>query len=90
MDGDGRHDDGDWVLPCAALADVTLALVGKIGSGKSATANSILGKEAFPSEFSYSGVTSTCQKRSRTLHDGCATRTLHVIDTPGKQELSMF
>ncbi|KAE8810040.1 hypothetical protein D1007_02809 [Hordeum vulgare] len=57
MDGDGRHhDDDDWVLPCAALADVTLALFGKIGSGKSATANSILGKEAFPSELSYSGL----------------------------------
>ncbi|XBJ02241.1 hypothetical protein VPH35_021667 [Triticum aestivum] len=87
MDGDGRHDDGDWVLPCSALADVTLALVGKIGSGKSATANRILGKEAFPSELSYSGVTLTCQKRSRTLHDGCATRTLNVIDTPGLFEV---
>ncbi|XP_044460298.1 immune-associated nucleotide-binding protein 9 [Triticum aestivum] len=85
MDGDGRHDDGDWVLPCSALADVTLALVGKIGSGKSATANRILGKEAFPSELSYSGVTLTCQKRSRTLHDGCATRTLNVIDTPASR-----
>ncbi|KAK1683310.1 hypothetical protein QYE76_044158 [Lolium multiflorum] len=87
MDGDGRiHDadaDADWVLPCAALSDVTLALVGKIGSGKSATANSILGREAFPSEFSYSGVTGTCQMRSGTFHDGCAARTLNVIDTPG-------
>jgi predicted GTPase len=85
MDGDGRRhdDDADWVLPCAALSNVTLALVGKIGSGKSATANSILGKEAFPSEFSYSGVTETCQMRSRTFHDGCASRTLNVIDTPG-------
>jgi septin family protein len=92
MDGDGRiHDadaDTDWVLPCAALSDVTLALVGKIGSGKSATANSILGREAFPSEFSYSGVTGTCQMRSGTFHDGCAARTLNVIDTPGNQDRS--
>ncbi|XP_048535082.1 immune-associated nucleotide-binding protein 9-like [Triticum urartu] len=82
-DGDG---DGNLVLPCQSppLAEVTLALVGKIGTGKSATANCILGTHAFASEFAYVSVTETCQKSSATFHDGYgATRTVNVIDTPG-------
>uniref|UniRef100_A0A8R7RBZ5 AIG1-type G domain-containing protein n=2 Tax=Triticum urartu TaxID=4572 RepID=A0A8R7RBZ5_TRIUA len=87
MGGGGSDGDGysDWaVLPCPPrLADVSLALVGKVGSGKSATANCILGDDAFESKDSYRAVTETCQKRSREFHDGCATRTVNVIDTPG-------
>ncbi|XP_047064238.1 immune-associated nucleotide-binding protein 9-like [Lolium rigidum] len=84
MGGGGNDGDGDWaVLPCPPLAEVTLALVGKIGTGKSATANCILGKDAFASERSYVSVTETCQKSSTTFQDGCVTRTVNVIDTPG-------
>ncbi|KAK1683301.1 hypothetical protein QYE76_044149 [Lolium multiflorum] len=83
MGGGGNDGDGDWaVLPCPPLAEVTLALVGKIGTGKSATANCIIGKEAFASERSYVSVTETCQKSSTTFQDGCVTRTVNVIDTP--------
>ena len=33
MGGGGNDGDGDWaVLPCPPLAEVTLALVGKIGT----------------------------------------------------------
>lgn len=55
--GGSQYDD-DWVLPSA---DITLVLVGKFGYGKSATGNSILGWEAFVSEYSHTSVTNTCQ-----------------------------
>ncbi|CAN6251919.1 unnamed protein product [Urochloa humidicola] len=74
--GGSQYDD-DWVLPSA---DITLVLVGKLGCGKSATANSILGREVFESDFSHLSVTATCQMGSTTLKDG---RTINVIDTPG-------
>ncbi|XP_051217476.1 immune-associated nucleotide-binding protein 9-like [Lolium perenne] len=78
-----RRRPGGVATPCPSHGDITLALVGKIGSGKSATANSILGDEAFASKLSYRGVTKTCQNRSKSFHEGCASRTLNVIDTPG-------
>jgi hypothetical protein len=79
-----RRRPGGVATPCPSHGDITLALVGKIGSGKSATANSILGDEAFASKLSYRGVTKTCQNRSKSFHEGCASRTLNVIDTPGE------
>ncbi|GJN02860.1 hypothetical protein PR202_ga20249 [Eleusine coracana subsp. coracana] len=66
--GGGGEDDG-WVLHCPRPADVTLVLVEKVGTGKSATANSILGCDAFKSEYSYASVTETCQMWSTTLRD---------------------
>ncbi|GJN27547.1 hypothetical protein PR202_gb15577 [Eleusine coracana subsp. coracana] len=87
--GGGGEDDG-WVLHCPRPADVTLVLVGKVGTGKSATANSILGCDAFKSEYSYASVTETCQMWSTTFRDdGCADRTISVIDTPGLYDMNM-
>ena len=80
--GGSQYDD-DWVLPSA---DITLVLVGKLGYGKSATGNSILGREAFVSDYSHASVTNTCQMGSTTLKDG---RTINVIDTPGNGRFSM-
>lgn len=77
----GNQYDDEWVLPSA---DITLVLVGKLGCGKSATGNSILGREVFESEYSHVSVTNTCQMGSTTLKDG---RTINVIDTPGKDSL---
>uniref|UniRef100_K3YSL3 AIG1-type G domain-containing protein n=2 Tax=Setaria italica TaxID=4555 RepID=K3YSL3_SETIT len=79
----GNQYDDDWVLPSA---DITLVLVGKLGCGKSATGNSILGQEVFESEYSHVSVTNTCQMGSTTLHDG---RTINVIDTPGLFEVKV-
>lgn len=66
-------------MECSSTECIRVVLIGKTGNGKSASANTILGRKEFESKPSTDSVTTVCKKAVGKV-DG---RTVSVVDTPG-------
>ena len=66
-------------LPASEAEPLRIVLLGRTGTGRSSSGNTILGESAFQVDVSPCSVTTQCQRKTLTV-DG---RALSVVDTPG-------
>uniref|UniRef100_A0A8C3AT27 AIG1-type G domain-containing protein n=1 Tax=Cyclopterus lumpus TaxID=8103 RepID=A0A8C3AT27_CYCLU len=66
-------------LPASEAEPLRIVLLGRTGTGRSSSGNTILGRSAFWVSVSPCSVTTECNRQTGTVHG----RSISVIDTPG-------